>query len=275
MRAIKSYIPYYYEALVIESAPTDLIIDSALPGVVRLHLDRPAKKNALSTALYRALSTALEAAREDPSVKVVVLSAAGPDFCAGNDILDFVQSQSNSDAMTESGAIDSLPVFQFLKSLTYFPKPLVALVQGKAVGIGTTLLLHCDMVVLADDARLSTPFAKLGLSPEAASSALLPACIGHVRAFEMLSLGDAIGAEQALQFGLANRVCAPSALLETGLTLAQKLSSLSSSSLIQTKALMKDPDVIWSRIEREALVFQNQLMSEEARAAFMAFMSRG
>ena len=167
-------------------------------GLLAITLARPDKKNALTTQMYRALVQAFELASADPAVRVVLLDADGGDFCAGNDIADFV-------AMARSAqALDSSDVFRFLRALAAFDKPVVAAVRGRAVGIGTTMLLHCDLVYVAEDARFSTPFVDLALVPEAASSLLLPARIGHVRAFALFALGESIDGRAAVDCGLAN-----------------------------------------------------------------------
>lgn len=168
-------------------------------GVLTLTLARADKKNAITDAMYGALADALDAAERDHTVRVVLLRAEGDMFSAGNDIGEFA-----SIAMGEGGGQRN--VVRFLHALARATRPLVAAVQGRAVGIGTTVLLHCDFVLLADNAQLSTPFVNLALVPEAASSLLMPARLGHVRAFEMFALGDAVSAESALAWGLANRV---------------------------------------------------------------------
>eukprot|EP01042_Synura_sphagnicola_P033917 gene33917-43514_t len=168
---------------------TDILSDFK-EGVLTLRLNRAAKKNALTRAMYQDLTNGLARASSDDAISVVIIAAEGNDFSAGNDILDFAQDLPlYQDADSDH---DSFPVFQFLKAITYFEKPLIAAVQGQAVGVGVTLLLHCDLVVAASDARLSLPFLKLGLVPEAGSTLLLPERIGHVRAFAWLALGEVI-----------------------------------------------------------------------------------
>lgn len=256
---------------IFSSQDSDLLVSLSEKGLLQVRLNRPAKKNALSARLYRALGAALDFAAREDGIQAVLIGAEGPDFCAGNDILDFIQTQSGA----PEGELVDLPVFAFLKTLTYFPKPLIAAVQGKAVGIGTTMLLHCDLVLAAEDVRLSLPFARLGLSPEAGSSCLLPSRIGHVRAFEALSLGAPLSSQEALSLGLINRVVPTESVWRAACELAESLATLSPSSLKATKALMRDPDAIWAQIMTEADVFRRQLLSPEARAAFMAFVNRG
>src|ERR1700722_16813724 len=168
------------------------------PGLLAITLARPEKKNALTTQMYQALVHALEQASADPSIHAVLLDADGADFCAGNDIADFI-------AQARPGqSLESADVFRFVRTLAAFDKPLVAAVRGRAVGIGPTMLLHCDLVYVANDARFSTPFVDLALVPEAASSLLLPARIGHVRAFALFALGETLDGAAAVQCGLAN-----------------------------------------------------------------------
>lgn len=246
------------------------IISAVDGGIMRLRLNRPAKKNAITRAMYEDLTAALNRAGADDNVRAVVITAEGGDFCAGNDILDFAQGVGDF----QSVPLDDLPVFRFLRALTFFEKPLVAGVQGQAVGIGVTLLLHCDLAVAADDVRLSLPFLKLGLVPEAGSTLLLPQRICHARAFAWMALGEAMGAEEAHRLGLVNAVVDGSALSQTADDLASKLVRLSPSSLAHTKRLMRDPEALWQVVRAEGEIFRQQLQSPEAAAAFMAFLNR-
>lgn len=236
-------------------------------GVLTLTLNRPDKKNALTTAMYGALADGLEAARADPAVRVAVIRGAGDLFCAGNDIGDFL-------AATGLGDISDAEVFRFMRQLGSFTKPLVAGVQGRAVGIGTTMLLHCDYVVLADNAVLTTPFAALGLVPEAASSALLPARLGHARAFAMLAMGEAMSAHDALTSGLANTVVPNAELDEAVAKAGARLAALPPGAVQATKALMRDREALAATMATEIEVFARQLRSAEAREAFTAFMEK-
>jgi len=250
---------------------TDILshIDS---GVLTLRLNRPVKKNALTKAMYAALTEGLARASADEAVRVVVIAAEGADFCAGNDIADFARDLP----LFQDDGIDhdDMPVFRFLKAVTFFDKPLVAAVQGQAAGVGVTLLLHCDLVVAADDIRLSLPFLKLGLVPEAGSTLLLPERIGHQRAFAWMALGDVIGAEEARQLGLINTVASREALEASAMAMAHRLAQLSPSSLCHTKALMRDPEKLWRVIRAEGAIFRRQLTRPEAQAAFTAFLSK-
>ena len=246
------------------------VICETAGGAMRLRLNRPAKKNALTRAMYDAMTAGLTRASADDAVRAVIISAEGADFCAGNDIADFAQGLGDIHSLP----LDDLPVFRFLRALTYFDKPLIAAVQGQAVGVGMTLLLHCDLVVAADDVRLSLPFLKLGLVPEAGSTLLLPERIGHARAFAWMALGEVIGAAQAHEWGLVNSVVHREGLDEAADHMAEKLIRLSPSSLKHTKAFMRDPDQLWAVVRAEGEVFRQQLTSPEAAAAFAAFMNR-
>lgn len=236
-------------------------------GVLTLLMNRPDKKNALTDAMYGALREGLERAEGDTSVRVVVIRGAGDMFCAGNDIGDFLAAASGGD-------ITQANVFRFIRLLGTFTKPLVAGVQGRAVGIGTTMLLHCDHVVVADNALLTTPFVGLGLVPEAASSMLLPARIGHARAFAMLAMGEAMGANDALACGLANAVVPNAGLDEAVAKAAGHLAQLPPGAVQATKALMRDPDAIAAKMDEEIAIFAQRLQSAEAREAFTAFMEK-
>lgn len=233
-------------------------------GIRRITLSRVAKKNALDHAMYAALAEAIETA-----ASVILLEAEGDDFCAGNDIADFVALAAHE------GAVEALPVFRFLKALAYARVPIVAAVQGQAVGVGATMLLHCDQVLMSEEARLSLPFLKLGLTPEGGSSLILTQRIGHARAFEWLSLGRAVPAAEALSTGVANRVVARDRLSEEAEALAGKLAALPLEALCQAKVLMRQPDAVWSQIVREGEIFLARLKSPEAAMAFAAFLRKG
>jgi enoyl-CoA hydratase/carnithine racemase len=248
------------------------IISEISGGVLRLTLDRPEKKNALTRAMYSDLSEALDVAAADEAIRCVVIGGSGKDFCAGNDINDFVQGVA--EFASPDVDIETLPVFRFLKALTFFPKPLVCALQGQAVGVGVTLLLHCDLVVAADDISLSLPFLKLGLIPEAGSTLLLPQRIGHARAFGWMALGEKMGAADALRLGLVNRVVKPGDQGAAADEMAAIAAGLSPSSVRYTKGLMRDAESLWAVVQEEGRLFRQQLTSPEARAAFAAFMNR-
>lgn len=241
---------------------------SAEGGVLELRLARPEKKNALTNAMYGALADALEAAEGDGAVRAVLFTAEGADFTAGNDLGDF--------AAIGTGALkpEDRHVTRFLKALTVATKPYVAAVKGRAVGVGTTMLLHCDLVYVARDTRLTTPFVDLALVPEAASSQLLPARIGHVRAFAMFALGEALGGEEAARLGVANAALPSDEVEAAARAAAHKLAARAPGALQAAKALMHDPDAIGAVMRKEGEVFLRQLLSPEAREAFQAFLEK-
>lgn len=237
-------------------------------GVLSVSLNRADKKNAITQAMYTALAEATERARVDDQVRVVLFRGEGKDFCAGNDIMDFLSMSQTSGDLVDMG------VFRFLKALADLDKPAVAAVRGRAVGIGLTLLLHCDMVVVGEEALLSAPFINLALAPEAASTLLLPAIVGHARAYEIFALGEAIDGRTALNWGLANRAVADDQVEATAMELARKLALRAPNSIRQTKALMRDAAALWDLMQREARVFGSQMRSPEAIEAFTAFTEK-
>ena len=237
-------------------------------GVLTVTLARPDKKNAITQAMYAALSDATERARTDESVRVLMFRSQGDSFSAGNDIADFIALGSQGQQPVD------MSVFRFLKALADLDKPAVAAVRGRAVGIGLTLLLHCDMVVVAEDALLSVPFINLALAPEAASSMLLPAAIGHRRAFEMFALGEPIDGRTALAWGLANRAVPVDQVEATAADLAMKLAARAPNSIRKTKRLMRDAESLWALMQREGEAFGSQMSSPEAMEAFMAFSQK-
>ena len=188
-------------------------------GVLTLTLDRADKKNAITQTMYAALAEAVEQARTDDTVRVLLLRAEGDSFSAGNDIGDFIAIGSQTEKPFD------MSVFRFLKALADLDKPLVAAVKGRAVGIGLTMLLHCDLVVVAEDSLLSVPFVNLALAPEAASSLLLPAVIGHQRAFEMFALGEPLDGKTAVAWGLANRAVPADQVEATAADLAARVAA--------------------------------------------------
>jgi enoyl-CoA hydratase/carnithine racemase len=236
-------------------------------GVLTLTIDRVEKKNALTQAMYGALADELEAAEKDPAVRVVLFQAEGDSFTAGNDLGDF-SAQASGKIEGESQA------FRFIRNLGKATRPLIAAVQGNAVGVGTTMLLHCDLVYLADNARLMVPFVNLALVPEAASSWLLPMRIGHVRAYAMFALGEPVDAAAALSCGLANAVVPLADLRARARAAAETLTKRPAGSLSHTKALMRDLDRIAAQMARESDLFKERLQTAEAREAFAAFAER-
>jgi enoyl-CoA hydratase/carnithine racemase len=236
-------------------------------NVMTITLNRVDKKNSITSAMYAAMADALEAASTDAGVRVVVIQGHESIFSAGNDIGDFL----NSPAATADA-----PVFRFLRGISTFPKPLVAAVCGPAVGIGTTLLLHCDLVYAGDNAAFSLPFVNLGLCPEAGSSFLVPQLMGYARAAEALLLGEPFMAEAALEMGLINRIVPPLEANALAQRQAQKLAAKPLSALVETKRLMKKSQagVVAERIAEEAVSFGRMLKEPAAREAFSAFMGK-
>jgi len=247
---------------------TDQIQTELAGGVLTVTLTRPEKKNAITQAMYAALAGATERARTDDAVRVLVFQGQGDSFSAGNDIADFIALGSQGQQPAE------MPVFRFLKALADLDKPVVAAVRGRAVGIGLTLLLHCDMVVVAEDALLSAPFINLALAPEAASSMLLPAVVGHQRAFEIFALGEPIDGRTALAWGLANRAVPADQVDAVAAELAGRLAQRAPNSIRKTKGLMRDAVQLWTLMQREGEAFGSQMSSPEAMEAFMAFSQK-
>jgi len=247
---------------------TDHIRTELNDGVLSVTFARPDKKNAITQAMYAALSEATERARTDDAVRVLLFKAEGDSFSAGNDIADFIAIGSAKDDPFD------MSVFRFLKALADMDKPMVAAVRGRAVGIGLTLLLHCDMVVVAEDALLSAPFVNLALAPEAASTLLLPQVLGHQRAFEIFALGEPINGATALAWGLANRAVAAADVEAEAQALAERLAQRAPNSIRKTKRLMRDAEALWARMQREGEAFGSQMKSAEAMEAFMAFSQK-
>ena len=248
---------------------TDLIRTELADGVLTVTLARPEKKNAITQAMYVVLAEATQRARTDDAVRVLLFRSEGDSFSAGNDIADFIAQGSQG-----GGSVTDAPVFHFLKSLADLDKPAVAAVRGRAVGIGLTLLLHCDMVVVADDALLSAPFINLALAPEAASSLLLPQVLGHQRAFEIFALGEPIDGRTALAWGLANRAVPAGQVDAVAADLAGKLATRAPNSIRKTKRLMRDAGQLWTLMQREGEAFGSQMTSPEAMEAFVAFSQK-
>ncbi|BBB97724.1 MULTISPECIES: enoyl-CoA hydratase-related protein [Bradyrhizobium] len=236
-------------------------------GVMTLTLQRPEKKNALTGAMYNVMSAALKQVEADASVRVILFQGDGDSFTAGNDLADFA-----SQARGES-AVDS-PAHTFIETISKVGKPIVAAVQGNAVGVGTTMLLHCDLVYLAENARLITPFVNLALVPEAASSWLLPLRIGHARAYAMFALGEPMDAQGALASGLANAVVPQPDLRKRAHDAAIALTRRPAGSLGMTKKLMREQQKIAAQIAEEGVLFKERLTTPEAREAFAAFAER-
>lgn len=236
-------------------------------GVFRIEIARPEKKNALTAEMYQVLADALAGAEADPAVRVILISGAGGNFTAGNDLTDFLDQPPTD---------ENAPVFRFLNGFANLQKPFVAAVEGVAVGVGTTILLHCDLAYAGASARFALPFANLGLTPEAASSLLLPLRTGHVRAAEMLMLGEAFSAQTALETGIVNAVLPDGEVLAHALERCRKLIAQPAASLRLTKQLMKRAQqaLIRETMSAEAEIFRQRLISPEAKEAFAAFFEK-
>ena len=236
-------------------------------GVLTLTFNRVERKNSINVAMYDALATAIAQATDDAATRVVVIQGHETVFSAGNDIEDFLKNKP---------AGDDSPVFRFLRGIAAFPKPLIAAVCGPAVGIGTTMLFHCDLVYAGDNAAFSMPFVNLGLVPEAASSLLAPRMFGHHRAAEALLLGEPFMAEAALEVGLVNRVLPPTEANAYAQQQARKLAAKPLPSLITTKALMTGGYLgeILHRMDQEGAHFARMLGEPAAREAMTAFMEK-
>jgi enoyl-CoA hydratase/carnithine racemase len=235
-------------------------------AVLCLTFDRPDKKNALNRAMYLAATQGLREAGGDASIGAVVFAGSGGVFSAGNDIADFL------DASAEPG---EFPAFTFIKALAALETPLVAAIDGIAIGIGATMTLHCDLVYVAPDAIFRLPFVDLGLVPEAASSLLVPRRIGMARAAEFMLLGEPFGAGEAVRLGLANAIVPAGELRDFAIDQAARLAAKPRAAIAATRRLLRgDGKEILARIEEEARLFSAALQSEEARAAFAAFLGK-
>jgi enoyl-CoA hydratase/carnithine racemase len=236
-------------------------------GAIRtIRMNRPEKKNALTQPMYTEMTRALREAGTDSAIRCIILAGGQNAFCAGNDIGDF---QNRAEGGLESATVD------FLRALVRNEKPLVAAVGGAAVGIGTTMLLHCDHVVAATGATFATPFLKLGLIPEAASSLLAPQRLGHARAFSLLVMGRPLSAADAREAGIVNTVVDAAEVDATARKAAQEIAALPPNAVMLTRRLMRsDTESTAERIEIEVEHFKERLKSDEARAAFAAFFAR-
>lgn len=234
-------------------------------GVMEIAWNRPDKKNALSNDMYAAATAALLEASVEPAIRVVLLTGEGDAFTSGNDLADFAAV-----AMGKGEA----KAHAFIEAIAEFRKPIVAAVPGLAVGVGTTMLLHCDLVFVAETAKLTTPFVNLALTPEAASSILLPLRIGHQRAFAMFALGEALTGVQAAQYGLANAALPAGEVLVAARRAAAEIAKRPPGAVLATKQLMRDGLHIMGRIHEESAIFGERLKSAEAMEAFTAFREK-
>ena len=241
------------------------ILIEQIGAVLLLKLNRPEKKNALTQDMYQTLATKINEAAGDFAIRCVVISSEGDSFTAGNDINDF----ANNPQMDEGS-----PVFNFLFAIHNFPKPLIAAVQGRAVGIGTTMLMHCDIVTANPNSIFSMPFVSLGLVAEGGSSYLFPRLVGHAKASEILLTGRSFTAEEALQMGLINQVSSDH--LSAAMKFAQELAEQPPTAVINTKALLKSGshEALNQVMRAEGELFRMAMDSDEAQEAFMNFLMK-
>jgi enoyl-CoA hydratase/carnithine racemase len=247
---------------------TELVVVTDDGPVRTVRMNRPEKKNALTMAMYDAMAGGIESAAQNSALRCVLIAGSPTVFCAGNDIGDFLKMAG------EGGALGA-PILRFLYALARCETPLVAAVQGNAIGVGTTMLMHCDHVVAASEARFATPFVGLGLVPEAGSSLIAPRLMGQARAFSLLVMGRPLSADDAKAAGLVNTVVAPGAVEAEAMQAAREIASLPPQGMLASRRLLRGkPDDIVARIDKEAALFKTRLQSAEARTAFEAFMTR-
>ena len=241
------------------------VLASTNNQILTLTLNRPEKQNAITRDMYQFLANAINEANGDFGVRAVLIASSSQHFTAGNDLFDFLNTPP-----LEEGS----PVMNFLAAIHNFSKPLLAAVSGNAVGIGTTMLFHCDVVVAAPSARFSMPFVNLGLVPEAGSSILFPRLVGHQRASKVFLTGEAFGVEEALNMGLLAEVS--ESPIDVAQAIASKIAAQPPNAVIQTKALLKSElhDKVAAVMRAEGELFQMALQSDEAREAFMNFLAK-
>ncbi|MEJ0016560.1 MAG: enoyl-CoA hydratase [Acetobacteraceae bacterium] len=245
---------------------TETVVITRSDGVLEIRLNRPEKKNALTRAMYDTMADAFAQVDADPTLRVALLTGTGDTFTSGNDIVDF---QARAAGGRESSAS------RFLPAIAGMQKPLVATVNGAAIGVGTTMLMHCDLIVAARSARFVMPFTSLGLVPEAASSLLFPRLLGHQRASALLLLGEPLDAATALEWGFVNRVVDDAALMATAQEIAQRLARLPPQAVRMTKRLIRHGATdVAARMDEELALFRERLASPEAAEAFKAFMEK-
>ncbi len=247
------------------------IKSATLNGVATIEIARPEKKNALTAAMYQAMADALVAAKADNAVRAVLITGQPGIFTSGNDIEDFMQRPG------ASGGNGDLPsVLQFMHALVDCDKPVIAAVTGAAIGIGTTMLLHCDFAFVSDEARLAMPFVGLGLLPEFASSLLLPQLMGHTRAAEKLLLGDPFTGAEAVECGLATAVLPAGEVANHARRVAERFNALPPGAVRETKRLLRGPrtEAVLKTIRAENELFAARLRSPEAKEAFQAFFQK-
>lgn len=250
-----------------DSNAANLIRVSCRDHIMTIVMNRPEKKNALTIGMYAAMTEALAEAEKDRAVRVVLLAGEGGNFTSGNDLGDFVQTPPQD---------ESSPVFRFMREISAAEKPIVAAVSGLAVGIGTTMLLHCDLVYAGESSKFLMPFANLGLCPEAASSYLLPKLVGYQRAAELLLLGEPFGAAKGKEIGLVNDVYPDDQVLDRALEKANRLATQPQASVRLTKRMMKkgEAEIVRQTISEEARLLMERLNSPEGKEAFRAFFEK-
>ena len=244
------------------------LLEERTGAVLTLTMHRPEKKNALTRDMYGAMAAAIAAAQDDDSIRAVIIQGSAECFTSGNDVGDFLNAPASGP--------DS-PVYRFLKAICHADKPLIAAVNGPAVGVGTTMLLHCDLIYVAENARLKMPFVNLGLCPEAGSSFLLPRLLGHPRTAELLLLGEEISGVRAVEFGLANQALpAGQPVFDAALSAARCIAEQPPGSIRLTKQLIKRgvADVASQVMDQEGEHFSRLLGGAEAREALAAFMEK-
>jgi enoyl-CoA hydratase/carnithine racemase len=248
------------------------ILTSKNNGILTVEFNRPERKNAITSAMYQSMADAINDGEQDPAVRAILIVGKPEIFTAGNDLEDFMKTARPADG----AALEDRPVFSFMLALSGASKPVVAAVAGAAVGIGTTLLMHCDLVYAADNAKFSMPFAQLGLCPEFASSLLLTQIAGYPRAAEKLMLGEAFLAQEALEMGLVSKVLPAAELLAFAQGQAAKLAALPASSIRATKQLMKAArnGPVKAAMGEENKLFAAMLSAPEAKEAFTAFFEK-
>ena len=246
----------------------DLVIVSDDGPLRTVRMNRPDKKNALTAAMYDTMAEAIEDYSRAPALRCLMLAGSPGAFCAGNDLNDFLAAAMGTGGLGKE-------VVRFLHALPRCEKPLVAAVGGLAIGVGTTMLLHCDHVVASTEAQLSTPFVGLGLLPEAASSLLAPRRMGHARAFSLLVMGRKLSAADAKEAGLVNTVVAPGEVDAEATKAAREIAALPAEAVAVSRRLMRgDPAEIIARMDEEVEIYKTRIKSAEARAAFEAFLTR-
>ena len=244
---------------------------ATLNGVATIEIARPEKKNALTMAMYQAMADAIHAAKADAAVRAVLITGQPGIFTSGNDLEDFMQRPPGAGSNA-----DASPVSQFMRALIDCDKPVVAAVTGAAIGIGTTMLLHCDLVYVSDEARLAMPFVGLGLVPEFGSSLLLPQRIGQARAAEKLLLGDPFTGAEAVEMGLANAVLPAGEVVGHARRVAERFNALPPGAVRDTKKLLRGSqrEATLATIRTEGELFASRLRSPEAMEAFQAFFQK-